>query len=46
MNRQKQEVIEYLRTENQVYKEKFGKKRISRHALASGSFGGVFFTGR
>ncbi len=28
MNRQQQEVIEYLRTENQVYKEKFGKKRI------------------
>ena len=28
INRQKQEVIEYLRTENQVLKEKIGKKRI------------------
>src|ERR1700722_14333611 len=28
MNRQQQEVIEYLRTENQVFKEKFGKRRI------------------
>ena len=28
MNRQQQEVIEYLRTENQVLKEKLGKKRI------------------
>ncbi len=28
INRQQQEVIEYLRTENQVLKEKFGKKRI------------------
>ena len=27
-NRQQQELIEYLRTENQVLKEKFGKKRI------------------
>ena len=27
-NRQQQEVIEYLRTENQVLKEKLGKKRI------------------
>jgi len=29
VNRQQQEVIEYLRTENQVLKEKLGKKRIS-----------------
>ena len=28
MNRQQQEVIEYFRTENQVLKEKLGKKRI------------------
>lgn len=28
MNRQQQEVIAYLRTENQVLKEKLGKKRI------------------
>ena len=28
MNRQQQEVIGYLRTENQVLKEKLGKKRI------------------
>lgn len=28
VNRQQQEVVEYLRTENQVIKEKFGKKRI------------------
>ena len=28
MNRQQQEVIEYLRTENAVLKEKLGKKRI------------------
>jgi putative transposase len=28
INRQQQEVIEYLRTENQVLKETFGKKRI------------------
>ena len=28
MNRQQQQAIEYLRTENQVLKEKFGKKRI------------------
>ncbi len=28
INRQQQEVIEYLRTENAVLKEKFGKKRI------------------
>ena len=28
MNRQQQEVIDYLRTENQVLKEKFGKKRV------------------
>jgi len=28
MNRQQQEVIEYLRTENQVLKEKLGRKRI------------------
>lgn len=28
MNRQQQELIEYLRTENQVLKEKLGKKRI------------------
>ena len=28
MNRQQQEVIEYLLTENRVLKEKFGKKRI------------------
>jgi hypothetical protein len=28
INRQQQEVIEYLRTENQVLKEKIGKKRI------------------
>ena len=28
INRQQQEVIEYLRAENQVLKEKFGKKRI------------------
>jgi transposase InsO family protein len=28
INRQQQDVIEYLRTENQVLKEKFGKKRI------------------
>ncbi len=27
-NRQQQEVIEYLRTENQVLKEKLGKQRI------------------
>jgi hypothetical protein len=27
VNRQQQEVTEYLRTENQVLKEKFGKKR-------------------
>ena len=30
MNRQQQEVIAYLRTENQVLKEKLGKKRILR----------------
>ena len=39
VNRQQQEVIEYLRTENAVLKEKFGKKRIlltddQRHRLA------------
>ena len=39
MNRQQQEVIAYLRTENQVLKEKLGKKRIllnedQRHRLA------------
>jgi hypothetical protein len=28
LNRQQQEVIEYLRTENRVLKEKLGKKRI------------------
>lgn len=28
VNRQQQEVIEYLLTENQVLKEKLGKKRI------------------
>jgi putative transposase len=28
VNRQQQAVIEYLRTENQVLKEKLGKKRI------------------
>ena len=28
VNRQQQEAIEYLRTENAVLKEKFGKKRI------------------
>ena len=28
MNRQQQEVIAYLLTENRVLKEKFGKKRI------------------
>ncbi|MGB0758807.1 MAG: hypothetical protein ACPGPS_04710 [Rubripirellula sp.] len=28
INRQQQEVIEYLRTENTVLKEKLGKKRI------------------
>ena len=28
VNRQQQQVIEYLRTENQVLKEKLGKKRI------------------
>ncbi|TWT81307.1 hypothetical protein CA13_27590 [Planctomycetes bacterium CA13] len=28
INRQQQEVIEYLRTENAVLKEQFGKKRI------------------
>ena len=28
VNQQQQEVIEYLRTENQVLKEKLGKKRI------------------
>src|SRR3990172_2849227 len=28
INRQQQEVIEYLRTENQVLREKLGKKRI------------------
>ena len=28
INRQQQEVIEYLRTENQVFREKVGKKRI------------------
>ena len=28
INRQQQEVIEYLRTENQVLKEKLGRKRI------------------
>ena len=28
VNRQQQDVIEYLRTENQVLKEKLGKKRI------------------
>ncbi len=28
MNRQQQQVIEYLRTENQVLKEKLGKRRI------------------
>ena len=28
INRQQQEVIEYLRTENQVLKESHGKKRI------------------
>ena len=28
INRQQQDVIEYLRTENAVLKEKFGKKRI------------------
>ena len=39
VNRQQQEVIDYLRTENAVLKEKFGKKRIlltddQRHRLA------------
>ncbi len=28
INREQQEVIEYLRTENQVLKEKLGKQRI------------------
>jgi hypothetical protein len=28
VNRQQQEAIEYLRTENQVLKEKFGKRRL------------------
>lgn len=28
INRQQQEVIEYLRTENQILREKLGKKRI------------------
>src|ERR1700730_8161854 len=28
INRQQQEVIEYLRTENQILKEKLGKRRI------------------
>ena len=28
MSRQQQEVIEYLRTENQVLRERLGKKRI------------------
>ena len=28
INRQQQEVIEYLRTENQILKEKLGKKRM------------------
>ena len=28
VNREQQEVIEYLRTENQVLREKLGKKRI------------------
>ncbi|MHC4878495.1 MAG: hypothetical protein ACYTGL_18770 [Planctomycetota bacterium] len=28
MNRQQQEVVDYLRTENQVLKEKSGKNRI------------------
>jgi hypothetical protein len=28
MNREQRDVIEYLRTENAVLKEKFGKKRI------------------
>ena len=27
-NRQQQEIIEYLRTENQILKEKLGKRRI------------------
>ena len=30
VNRQQQEVIEYLRTENAVLRQKFGKKRILR----------------
>jgi len=29
INQQQQQVIEYLRTENQVLKERLGKKRIS-----------------
>ena len=46
MNRQQQEVIAYLRTENQVLKEKLGKKRIlltddQRHRLG----GSVLFLG-
>ena len=28
VNREQQAVVEYLRTENQVFKEKFGKRRI------------------
>jgi hypothetical protein len=34
VNRQQQEVIEYLRTENQVLREKLGKGRIARCAAA------------
>ena len=30
INRQQQEVIEYLRTENQVLREKVGKKRMPK----------------
>ena len=44
INRQQQEVIEYLRTENQVLKEKIGKKRIQlnddqRRRLAAATIG-------
>lgn len=31
VNRQQQQVIEYLRTENQVVKELYGKKRMLRN---------------
>ena len=38
VNRQQQEVIEYLRTENQVLKEKLGPKRVLLNGFARGRF--------